>query len=141
VVPISELCEEHRQLEEYARLLREIVAGPVPDAAAVAGMRWQMAQTLFDHLSHEDQEIYRAILASGDASATAVAWRYRQEHGQLGIAFGQYITDWPVTRINREWEAFRADTLAILDRLEVRIGSEETTLYAHAERVRLQRAA
>lgn len=141
MVPVSELCEEHRQLEQHARLLREIVAAPVPDAAAVAGMRWTMAQAMFDHLAREDAEIYRSILASGDAAATAVAWRYRQEHGKLGLAFGSYITDWPVSRINREWQAFRADTLAILDQLDVRIASEEATLYAHAERVRTRRAA
>lgn len=141
MVPISELCEEHRQLEERASRLREIVSAPVADAAAVAGMRWEMAQALYDHLGREDLEIYRMILASGDARGTIVASRYREEHGKLGIAFGHYIVDWPVARINREWDAFRADTLAILDRLAVRIESEEATLYAHAERVRIRRAA
>jgi hypothetical protein len=141
VAPISELCAEHRQLEEHARHLLEIVVAPVPDAAAIAGMRWTMAQALYDHCAREDGEVYQLIFASGDVAATRVAWAYRQEHGRLGPAFGRYITDWPVARINREWDAFRIDTLAILDRLAMRISSEEATLYAHAERVRLRRAA
>jgi hypothetical protein len=39
VIPISELCGEHRQLEYLARRLLEIVMAPVPDAAAIAAMR------------------------------------------------------------------------------------------------------
>ncbi|MES2445289.1 MAG: hemerythrin domain-containing protein [Pseudomonadota bacterium] len=140
-MPISGLCEEHRQLEDQARHLMEIVMAPVADAAAVAGMRWEMAKQLREHCAREDQTVYRLILASGDAAATKIAWAYRQEHGQLGTTFGRYITDWPVARINRQWEAFRADTIAILDQLAVRIASEEATLYAHAERLRLRRAA
>jgi hypothetical protein len=141
VVPISELCDEHRQLAAQAERLREIVRRPVPDTASIAAMRWQMAQALYNHCAHEDQEIYQLIFASGDAAATRVAWAYRQEHGRIGRAFGQYVTDWPVARINREWDIFRAETLAILDRLAVRMIGEEASLYAHAVRVRLRRAA
>lgn len=138
---ISELCDEHRQLEGNARHLRKIVAAPVADAASVASMRWQMAQALHDHCAREHREVYRLILSSGDAKATGAAWAYRLEHGELALAFGRYITDWPVARINREWNAFQADTLAILDRLAMRIASEEATLYPHAERLWLRRAA
>ncbi len=138
---LSELCEEHRKLCDQASLLRSIVMAPVPDAAAIAGMRWQMAHTLHEHCAHEDEAVYRLIFASGDAAATQIAWAYRQEHGRIGRAFGQYISDWPVKRITREWSAFRADTLAILERLAARIAGEEATLYAHAERLRLRRAA
>lgn len=139
--PIAELCEEHRQLEAQASRLRDIVMAPVADAAAIAGMRWQMARTLYDHCAREDEAVYQAIFASGDAAATRVAWAYRQEHGKLGRAFGQYISDWPVARINREWDGFRHETLAMLDGLKLRIEGEEAILYAHAERVRLRRAA
>lgn len=141
MVPIAELCAEHRQLEAQARQMLAIVAGPVADAAAVAGFRWRMAQALYNHCEREDRLIYRTILSSGDAAATALALSYRIEHGQLARDFGHYITDWPVTRINREWDAFRADTQAVMAALAVRIQSEEDTLYAHAERVIEQRRA
>jgi hypothetical protein len=100
-----------------------------------------MAQALHDHCEREDVEIYQLIFASGDAAATRAAWTHRQDHGRIGRAFGQYIGGWPVARINREWDAFRADTIAMLDRLAVRIASEEEMLYAHAERLQLRRAA
>lgn len=140
-MPISELCAEHRQLEAQARQMLAIVAGPVADAAAIAGLRWRMAQALYAHCEREDRLIYRTILSSGDAVATGIAMAYRIEHGQLALDFGRYITDWPVTRINREWDAFRADTQAAMAALAVRIKNEEETLYAHAERVIERRKA
>ena len=141
MLPISELCGEHRQLEEQAHLLKRIVAAPVPDAASVAAMRWQMAEALHRHCVREDREVYRVILSSGDAEAIRIAWTYRRDHGRLESIFGRYIASWPVARISREWDAFRADTTAILDQLAMRMAGEETTLYTHAQRVLGRRAA
>lgn len=138
---ISELCEEHRQLEAQAGRMLAIVQAPVADAAAIAGLRWRMAQALLDHCKSEDRAVYDRLLASGDASATALAWRYRKEFGELGAAFATYIADWPVDRINRNWIGFRADTQAMMARIADRIACEERELYVHAERVDARRRA
>lgn len=138
---IAELCGEHRALEEHAARLMRAVACEVPDAASVAGARWQMAQVLFDHCRREDRGVYDRLLASGDASATAVAWRYRQDHGAIVADFSRYIADWPVGRIAREWARFRVETEALVASLALRIAQEEAVLYTHAERVMAQRAA
>lgn len=141
MVSISELCDEHRKLEVLAAKLMTIVAAPVADAAAVAGVRWQLAQALLDHCRHEDAAIYDRMLASGDRIATDLAWRFRNEFGALSAAYAGYISDWPVDRINRNWVGFQADTLALLAKLGRRIASEEGELYLHAERVAARRKA
>lgn len=138
---ISELCEEHRKLEALAGEMLRIVAAPAADAAAIATLRWRLAQNLLDHCAGEDRAIYDRLLASGDAAATALAWRYRQEFGTLGAAYAHYISDWPVDRINRNWIGFRADTETMMARLGDRIEAEEVELYAHAERLDLRRRA
>jgi hypothetical protein len=139
---IVELCAEHRALEAQAAQLLAIVSAAVPDAAAVAAMRWQMAQALRDHCHREDQLIYDRLLSSGDAIATNIAWSYRQEHGMLGPAFANYMAAWPVGRISREWEWFCAETRILMADLAERIEREESVLYAHLERViASQRAA
>lgn len=138
---IAELCEEHRRLEAEAAKMLAIVGAPVADAAAIAGLRWQMAQALLDHCAREDRSVYDRLLASGDAVATALAWRYRQEFGALGAAFAHYISDWPVDRINRNWIGFRADTELMMAKIAARIECEERELYAHAERIAGQRRA
>jgi len=141
VATISELCEEHRQLEAQAARMLKIVAAPVADAAAVAGLRWRMAQALLDHCRREDRAVYDRLLASGDAIATALAWEYRKEFGALGAAFAAYIADWPVDRVNRNWIGFRADTQAMMALIVTRIACEERELYAHAERIEARRRA
>ena len=138
---IRELCAEHRALEAQAAQLLAIVSGAVPDAAAVAVLRWGMAQTLLDHCNRENWLVYDRLLASGDAIATDIAWRYRQEHGTLGPAFANYIAAWPVGRISREWARFRDETEALMTGLAERIEDEERVLYAHVERVMARRAA
>jgi hypothetical protein len=138
---ISELCEEHRALEAQAEQLLRIVSAPVPDAAAVAAMRWAMVQALLDHCAREDRLVYDRLLTSGDAIATQVAWRYRQEHGTLGPAFANYVAAWPVGRISREWAKFGVETREIVASLAERIAREEQALYPHAERILARRAA
>lgn len=138
---ISELCDEHRKLEALAAQLLKIVAAPVADAASVAGVRWQMAQALLDHCRGEDAAIYDKLLSSGDREATELAWRFRREFGMLSAAYTSYISDWPVDRINRNWIGFRADTVALMAKLDERIASEEGELYLHAQRIEARRQA
>ncbi len=139
---IQALRAEHLVLRDHAAQLLAIVSADVPDAAAVAAMRWRMAQALRDHCEREDREIYDRLLSSGDAVATEIAWRCRQEHGTLGSIFATHMASWPVDRINREWPHFRADTRALMFDLADRIAHEEQILYPQAERiVARQRAA
>lgn len=141
MIEVAGLLAEHRELEEQAARLQRIVALEVADPAAVAAARWRMAQLLFDHCANEDRLIYDRLLSSGDAAATALAWTYRREHGALSPAFNQYIAEWPVARVAREWRDFQKATREILQALAARIACEETSLYAEARRVSVRRAA
>lgn len=141
MVSISELCDEHRRLEALAAKLLKIVAAPVADAAAIAGVRWKMAQALLDHCRGEDVAVYDVMLASGDKAAAELAWQYRQEFGALSAAYAAYIADWPVDRINRNWAGFQADTHAMMARLAERVAAEESELYLHAQRIAERRNA
>jgi hypothetical protein len=138
---IAELCGEHRQLEAQASRLMDIVSAEVPDPATIAMVRWRMAQALSDHCAHEDLAIYDWLLASGDVSASAVAWAFQREHGALVELFGRYIVSWPVERIAREWDAFRVDTHGVVEALADRIACEEEILYPQVGRVMARRAA
>lgn len=138
---ILDLRAEHRELEAQAATLLRVVRNLVPDAAAVAVLRWRIARMLGDHCAREDRAVYERLIASGDARATAIAWRHRQEHGRLVPEFSDYIAAWPIDRVSREWEAFRAATEAVVMRLDSRISLEERVLYAHVARVTAQRRA
>lgn len=138
---IDDLCAEHRILEQHAERLLRVVEGEMPDAAAVAALRWNMAQTLEQHCGREDSAVYERLLESEDATARAVAWHYRREHGALTGDFGLFIAQWPVERITAEWKLFGEECRAVIASLALRIEREEAVLYVHAERVMDQRAA
>jgi hemerythrin-like domain-containing protein len=138
---IRELCSEHRALEEQALLLLRIVAGEVPDSAAVAQLRWRMARMIQSHCEREERLIYDRLRASGDLAATAAAYRCRDEHGALAARFAGFIAAWPVSRISAEWITFRAESQALVAAIGERIRLEETVLYPHARRVEARRAA
>ena len=138
---IAELCAEHRELEAQAAELLQVVAVDSPDSASVAGLRWRIARPLADHCEREDRQVYDRLLGSGDAIATVLALRCRQEHGVLVERFRTYIVDWPVDRITREWPAFGDATRAIVALMADRTAREEQLLYPHATRVIARRAA
>ena len=122
-------------------MLLRVVYNHVPDAAAVAVLRWRMVRKLGDHCGREDHIVYEPLMASDDAAAQAIARCYREEHGRLLPDFSSYIAAWPVERVASEWESFRAETEAVVMRLHRRIFLEEQILYAHVERVAAKRRA
>lgn len=138
---IAELCAEHRQVEEQARLLLRIAVAETPDSALVAGTRWRLAQMLHDHCVHEDRAVYGRLIGSGDSLAAAEAQHYHQDHGGVARDVAGYIAAWPLQRITREWQAFGAATRSIVATIQDRIRAEERHLYAHLVRVEAHRAA
>ncbi|MBB5710365.1 hemerythrin domain-containing protein [Sphingomonas xinjiangensis] len=138
---IDELCAEHRELEALAAELSRVVTAQLPDSASVAGLRWRVMRVLSDHCEREDRCVYDPLLYSGDAVATVLALRCRQEHGVLVEWFRTYVLDWPVDRINREWGDFGVATRAVLSCVAARGAMEEAQLYPHADRVMTRCAA
>lgn len=138
---IDELRAEHRELEAQAAELLRVISAQAPDSASVAGLRWRMARAIADHCEREDQQVYDRLLCSGDAVATVLALRCRQEHGVLVERFRNYILDWPVDRITREWTDFGRATKVVLAGLAERSAREEECLYPHADRVIARHAA
>lgn len=138
---IPDLRAEHRELEYLAATMIRVVRNLVPDPASVAVLRWRLAAKLADHCAREDQAVYAMLVASGDAPAVELAWRYRAEHARLASDFTTHIAAWPIDRIAREWEAFRAETEMVARILSERIALEEGMLYPHFERLTAGRRA
>ncbi len=132
---------EHRELEDAAARLARIVDAAVPDAAAVAAVRWNMAAALLDHCANGDRQVYERLVVSGDGAAIAAAWRFRQEHGETAESFRRYVQQWPVARITREWREFQAETRLVLSQLAACIAMEEAVLHPHLKRLHIKSAA
>jgi hemerythrin-like domain-containing protein len=141
MLPIEQLCDEHRELAELSAELLRIVDGHAPDAAAVASIRWEMCRAITDHCALEDQAVYSPLITSGHGAACRMAWRFRSEFGNIGEEFRLYIGAWPVDRISRDWTGFGAVTRVLLGLLAERIKREEHELYPMAQSVLETRAA
>jgi len=126
---IESLRQEHAALQALrAELLALVVDAPSPHAD-LAGLRWRFSRVLLAHLAREDRHLYPRMKADPERETAALAIAYEQEMGGLAACWQAYMTDWPGTRIAREWPAFRARTVEILDLLALRIEREERDLY------------
>jgi hypothetical protein len=75
---------------------------PVPDLRAECrGVEAQVTQML-------------QLIAGPVADPAGVALIRMQMAQALGEPFAQHVKDWPLGRISREWDRFRAETCALL---------------------------
>lgn len=138
---IEQLLEEHRTLKAMGERLRQVVAAYEPDAATVATLRWQLCRVLVDHCIAEDRAIYELLITSGDPEAVLLTLDLRDEVGCIDRDFRSYVADWPIDRIIREWDVFRAHTNALLERLTCRIAREEREVFPKVSRISRRKAA
>ncbi|MBO9713179.1 hypothetical protein [Sphingomonas sp.] len=109
-----DLEAEYREFVAEARLLLDIVAVEAADPAAVAAIRWQVARAIFAHRIREGRGDYELMLPTASPFTGLLAGVYRADYQAVTLGFATYLSDWPVARIAREWDAFRADTQALL---------------------------
>ena len=137
----SDLHAEHVALHTEAEALLAIVAAPAPDAAAAIEARRQFARSLRTHCLREDRDVYDWLLASGDAVATPIAWRCREDFGRIESRFDRYAAAWPRNRIETEWSGFAEATGEILGAVLDRMVQEERMLYPLVRQVQARRSA
>ena len=133
---IERLRAEHAAIETLSRFLLALVAAPHPprptELAAVRGM---LRDTLVRHLKCEDWALYPRMQSSGDAEVMRIARIFVDEMGHIAGDFAAYDARWTPEAGEADWDAFRGETIGILDALGMRIEREEQQLYPLAERL------
>lgn len=133
---IERLRAEHAAIETLSRFLLALVAAPHPprptELAAVRGM---LRDTLVRHLKCEDWALYPRMQSSGDAEVMRIARIFVDEMGHIAGDFAAYDARWTPEAVEAGWDAFRGETIGILDALGMRIEREEQQLYPLAERL------
>ena len=133
---IERLRAEHAAIETLSRFLLALVAAPHPprptELAAVRGM---LRDTLVRHLKCEGWALYPRMQSSGDAEVVRIARIFVDEMGHIAGDFAAYDARWTPEAVEADWDAFRGETIGILDALGMRIEREEQQLYPLAERL------
>lgn len=96
----------------------------------------KLAKLLRVHLATEDEWFYPAMIASDEPVAAALAATYRDEVGGIAEAVEAFIAQWNSSAvIAMGFDRFRIDLIAMLRRIEQRIGREDDELYPLAIRL------
>lgn len=90
----------------------------------------KLAKLLRVHLATEDEWFYPAMIASDDPVAASLAATYRDEVGGVAAAVEAFITQWNSSSVIAiGFNRFRTELIALLRRVEQRIGREDDELY------------
>jgi len=127
---VSILAAEHRQIAAMARELAATVSGSaLPDPLVFLQFRREFGRVLTRHLKREEWAVYPRLRTHPDIGVRATAERLCDEATRFSAAFTAYAGRWPAPKIAAGWDAFRAETLAIIGGLLDRIDVEDNHLY------------
>ena len=133
---IERLRAEHAAIETLSRFLLALVAAlHPPRPTELAAVRGMLRDTLVRHLKCEDWALYPRMQSSGDAEVMRIARIFVDEMGHIAGDFAAYDARWTPEAVEADWDAFRGETIGILDALGMRIEREEQQLYPLAERL------
>ena len=124
------LTAEHRELDALRREF--LVTLRTRDIARFNAVRWRICRVLLAHLAQEDRSLYAALIRKGGPGG-ALAREFQVEMGDIGERFRAFMTGWPASRIEQNWEGFTVEAEDLMVRLSRRMTAEETRLYPFAE--------
>ncbi|WP_029007448.1 hemerythrin domain-containing protein [Azospirillum halopraeferens] len=88
------------------------------------------------HLTLEAQGLYPRLLAHADPDLRAAAARCREETSGLRPVFRSYVDEWTdISAIGNRFGTFRAETRAVLARLDSRMRREREELFPELDRL------
>lgn len=103
------------------------------DAVSVRSLIDGMNDSLVEHLTKEDTQLYPEMMSSEDQALQTMAREAFEDMGLLHGAWVAYRNQWSVDRILSEASTFNAATAALVKALATRIAMENDVLYPAAE--------
>jgi hypothetical protein len=128
--------QQHDQATIAVRGLRELVQHYRPGDAtiAIATQLARLFSVLRSHFADEEQGLYRALTATRDRNAAALAKRYHRDMGSLAWDWEEFMQRWSLSAvIALNFAQFEFSLDRLLAALEARIECENATLYPVAD--------
>jgi hypothetical protein len=127
---------QHDQASMAARHLRALVARhrPGADPLPIAVQLARLFSALRSHLAEEERYVYRALTATRDRDAAALARRFHRQMGSLAWDWEEFMRRWSSSAvIAHDFAAFEYALDRLLAALDTRIVCENATLYPVAD--------
>ena len=135
---ITQLQAQHDALGGMMLRLVNLVEGfqGSEQAMPITVQLAKLAHLLRLHLATEDEWFYPAMMASGEPLAELLAASYRAEVDGIAEEVEDFLRRWSsLAVIEIGFVKFRAGLLALLGKIEERIGREDNELYPLARQI------
>lgn len=135
---ITRLQAQHDALGGMMLRLVNLVEGfqGAEQAMPITVQLSKLAHLLRLHLATEDEWFYPAMMASGEPLAELVAASYREEVGGIAEEVEDFLRRWNSSAvIEIGFVRFRVGLLALLAKIQERIGREDHELYPLARQL------
>lgn len=127
----------HRQHQQIRSLIAQFEAFLVPDTLpadreAMVAIRWQLASTIYEHLSLEDRRIYLPLKCDARPEVVAATQASRERLIALYDRTQRHVETWPTSVALGRWREYCGITRALLRDFYDRMDEEEATVYIWA---------
>lgn len=124
--------KQHAEILNIAREINGYLSPTLSeaDSAAIRPLLSKLAGMVSLHLAMEDKALYPNLANHPEASARALAKRYQDEMGGIGVVFNDYVNNWRTTaQMLADPARFSTESKAVFNALSKRIHHENTELY------------
>lgn len=128
--------EQHVDIRRQAEDLRRRILAPSlsADPGAARQSLVSLGARLNIHLAFEDKALYPTVLKHQDPRVQQRTRAYMEEMGGIKATLKAHLGRWISTeRVGAEPEAFRRETLALLEALQNRLEAEDRDFYPMLE--------
>lgn len=130
MIPVDELKNENKEINDLRKVLNELVEIPEMHANIVfCELLERFHQKLNNHLQHEAKSLYPELLGSHDNESYRLAVRFLDNTHELERLLGQYVKSWCHKLHDAERDTFIRETEEVFHLVEERIRLEEKHLF------------
>ncbi len=128
------LIDEHERIARAVAALRARVGDSAGQVDAVMASLRDLSIELANHLAYEDSFLYPMLADDSHDRSRADAAAFVTEFDSLRDDWTLYLREWTDDCVAADWDHFASVTLAMLDRLDLRVARENAILYPRAFR-------
>lgn len=119
----------HRRATAIMAAQRALLArGSVPDPAAQARHRWELLRVLVEFQIFKHRDIFDPVIKQGDPRMAPRARILKAECAELGSEVRAFVAAWSDGSVDRDWDRFRAATLALIAKVERGLAGQRQAL-------------
>lgn len=125
---LAELREAHHVLLAELQALEDAARSGVPDAQALAAIRWRLSRASGRRRRLVEQACDRLLAGASPATAQQLG-TLRHTHTEMLSASTRHVGQWTIDAVLADWAGYRAASAMMRKSMRRRIADEQSLLY------------